>query len=240
MKRILTTLSQKWPEYLLEILVITIGILGAFALNSWNEGRIERVVELEILEGCKVGLEKDLDDINLNVSLHLNSIKSINEILFVLENDLPYHDSLAYDFGYALVYTQFVHSTSAFEAFKSKGIEIISNKNIRDDIIKVYDSRYDFFIQVEERLIDVIMQGYNEVFNTRFEESYKVDLTRSDFMNPIVPVDFESLKSDQEFLYYIKSLRNQTILINELHYASLKADVEMLIDDLDREIKNKQ
>jgi hypothetical protein len=240
MKRILTTLAKKWPEYLLEILVITVGILGAFVLNNWNNQRIEKLVELEILEGCKVGLEKDLSDLNGNIRIHSIAINSIDEILDAMEADQPYHDSLAFDFGNSMLYSYFVHTTSAFETLKSKGMEVISNKKLRDDIINVYDSKYNFFLLIERDLMEDVQRGLDNILPSRFEEAFQVDLSASDFKNPIVPLDFESLKDDQEYLFYIKTLRNQTKFVLEYHYSTLKSDMEILIRDLDREINSKK
>ncbi len=69
MKRILTILKEKWPEYILEILVITIGILGAFFLNNWNEKRLlnsrfeyslEQIATLLKSKELRIGYAEDL------------------------------------------------------------------------------------------------------------------------------------------------------------------------------------
>lgn len=83
MKRILSTLSHKWHEYLLEILVITIGILGAFALSNWNESRLEKIEEKKILLSVKndlINAKQEFVFLNTIRNQIISSSKEIYEI----------------------------------------------------------------------------------------------------------------------------------------------------------------
>jgi len=49
MKKILKHLKENWIRHGFETLVVTVGILGAFALNTWNENRKKEVLEIQYL-----------------------------------------------------------------------------------------------------------------------------------------------------------------------------------------------
>jgi hypothetical protein len=59
MKRIFTTLSQKWPEYIIESLVILASILGAYALDNWNEENKSEKQLTSLLIALKADLTQD-------------------------------------------------------------------------------------------------------------------------------------------------------------------------------------
>ena len=84
MKRLFTTLAQKWPEYLLEILVLIIGIYGAFALEEWgnkiNELEKEQIILHQLLDDFETNKLQLQDKIEMRKSIIQAGTTILNEL----------------------------------------------------------------------------------------------------------------------------------------------------------------
>ena len=167
MKRLLTTLSQKWPEYLLEMIVITAGVLGAFALNNWNENSKKQRQEMEYLSELRRDLSLDLGDLDFNINFQKERLKSNEVVLTYITERREFTDSIGYHLSNILYPVHFLSNTSAYEAIKNVGIEIITNDSLRREIVTLYDwyeKHLQYFETHDDHKIqyDILMPVYLE------------------------------------------------------------------------------
>lgn len=104
MKRLLSTLSQKWPEDLLEILVLIVGIYGAFAVEEWAENRNQRVQEQLVLKQLLVDYQTNLEQLDQKMTDRRYIITSGIDILKAIDApDRANLDSLIYSLSFLVV-----------------------------------------------------------------------------------------------------------------------------------------
>ena len=89
MKRILSTLSKKWPEYILEVLVITLSILGAFALENWNQNRQSARLVGDYYCRFLADIAQDESKIQELIRESQERLTSSNELLAILLKPTP-------------------------------------------------------------------------------------------------------------------------------------------------------
>lgn len=137
MKRIFATLSEKWPEYILEILVITMGIWGAFALNNWNEERKRGQFEKTTLEQVLKNLEQDRE-VLLSIDKKFgNALTSADKIL----DSKEVNDSIKYWLAAIVQFDRFQPLTNAYEVLKSRGLDNLSDQNLSYLLGRYYDDQ---------------------------------------------------------------------------------------------------
>lgn len=153
MKRLLLTLSQKWPEYILEILVLVIGIYGAFVLDNWNEDRKARNHEMKILNSLMSDLRVEIKNNNRYISLRQDKAKASASLLF---DSLPNTKKEIIDylnrFNQVTFWGTYVPYNNTFKELISSGnLSQITNDSIRYYLMEL-DKKYVAVANGEEHM----------------------------------------------------------------------------------------
>ena len=224
----------------MEVLILIAGILIALQANNWNEKRQNKITEISILKSIKSGLEKDLVNIQEEDLPLLEEVITSSQIIIEnLENDLPYNDSLAYHFIASFYTTHLVNSEGAISTLKSIGVNMITNEKIRYQIIDLYDVKFDFMDYlgiIEQNSLSAHVKNY--ILNSRFEQANYFDdpLTEKEYDGAMIPLDYESLKNDSEYLYFLKSYKNLTIYYLD-EFFEVENQISQVISDIEVELK---
>lgn len=184
--------AKKYLIYAIgEIILVVIGILLALQINNWNEWRKDRNLEMEILNDLRLNLENNVSLISERVDYFTNGIHSCKIILEVIDQSLPYYDSLGVHFsratrGYG---GADVISYVGYETLKNNGFSLISKKALRDEILYLFENTYRALISFDETF---------KLHNTYHKEVVG-DLLYNSKRHTLIPFDFTNLVNSKRY-----------------------------------------
>ncbi|MCZ6703146.1 MAG: hypothetical protein O6940_08905 [Ignavibacteria bacterium] len=142
MKNFINHLKSEWYKYILEIIVITIGILGAFTLNNWNENMKSAINQNESLNKLKLDLEyniKRLNDLDSTYNSWNEQIKyMVEEVLSGKAEKL--YSIEEYTIGRGSMNHITIKKTTFNEMLNTGIFYKISNSNLTQSISDFYET----------------------------------------------------------------------------------------------------
>ncbi len=228
--------TGKYLKYAIgEIILVVIGILIALQINNWNEERKIRKTEINTLKELRIALHKS--GANLQQLVDNNSRwQSYNiKIKDYLENKKPYEESLDICFGTYFWSGKAQLTTAAYSHLKNEGLDLITNQNLREEIIYVFE---DYFGQIKNEheqwekdyLSAILYPEHVQLFKKYFPDSTNV------FYDEYAkPIDYEELLNNQKFINIIAeniSLRRYSMTFK----SNLISKIDSLNTSIDKEI----
>ena len=178
-----------------------IGILLALQVNTWNELRIAKKTELVNMQELVNNLKQDIQDLRHNLKADASILNSFDVLLDHIKQSDKFHDSLAYHFGMANRYTNFINSTSAYESLKSIGLNSIKDSELRFQIIAYYERTSKVLLNVEGEFINTVENNFMKPLKIKY-------LDYDTKFGPAVPKDFEALLTEGNLKTVLVELKN--------------------------------
>ena len=234
MKKILETLKQKWAEYLLEIIVIMIGILGAFLLNNWNEERKENEALISILKNAKTYIAIEIEKEGVQSQLLLEWIDTAHNALRIIEevdSPSPEEQKLIESAFWAIdiigLRSRNVSTLLSLSASISKSKSESKNKIVRT-ISQLMDNTQqgkDLLDSYQEHLFDMDRSLNPAVlrFNSRNEVIINFQLVKTDYKLHHFLYRSHQFKNDSRN-WGLNLIRDYTLLYDQIELLLLELE----------------
>lgn len=215
--------NKNWKKHGLEFLSIFFAVISAFALNNWNDNRRDTNSENKILIEISNGLEKDINDIRLNILGHKYGISACNYFRKSFTGKSIQTDSLM--FHYANLTRDFIsiQNIAGYETLKSKGLELIKNDSLRLKIIALYEYDYNTLRKLEEEYTEMqFHDNYFKEINDELAPNFKVD-TNGNITGIDLPLKIQEHKKNKLLLYLWKIQRNRNFILS--YYSNIEQKI---------------
>ena len=187
-----------------------IGILLALQVNNRNEWRKDRDTEQEILQELKETLQRNSEELKMNIERTSVLNQSRDVIISLFSNKSPYSDSLESHFSWiGLISDHTVFDHSGYEMLKNEGFDLISSIALRKEIVHLFEIS-------AKNLYDNEREDY---WNVYVEELLKYMV--HNFTDGRTPNDFGSLLNDSFFVENIKEIQEHEDWLNHLREGAL-------------------
>ena len=152
MKKIISTLSHKWPEYLIEAIVIVASILGAFALENWSQDNQIKKRSADLLYALKKEYQSNKSQLERGMVLHEYVQHSSHELIRLIHTSekVPVDTLKSLIARTGWLFTFDPQNSSLTSAISSGDIHAIENEELKEELLGWIDLSKD--VQEEELL----------------------------------------------------------------------------------------
>ncbi|MEO9022717.1 MAG: hypothetical protein ABI237_05675 [Ginsengibacter sp.] len=181
------------------------------------------------------GLEKDLEDLNLNELGHRMGIKATVYFKDLIANKPISKDSImVYYLNLTRDYVS-IQNTSGYETLKSRGLELIENDSLRTKVISLYEYDYNILRKLEEEYYELQFQNnYFKEINHSIARNFEFDenKTLTGIRTPL-KISEEEEKVLLTYLWKIQVNRNFILR----YYSEVRDNIEKVRIEIDKETK---
>jgi hypothetical protein len=176
MKKIIKYLKKNWYRYTLEIFVVIIGILIAFSLNNWNEGRKIKKTADTYKEKLINDLASDTIQINKFITNGLKMQKAIEAYFEYFDTeDVPLNDLLLKACNVPANFVNYFPINHTFRDMQQSGNITLLTEEQRKELMELSNSQEFMAIILENTMEDIKMDIHERNLLLDF------DLSDSDF-----------------------------------------------------------